>query len=216
MLGSRFAVPLPGNLPVINNSTVHVIDDDVAARDSVAFLLSAASFSVRTHASARAFLEALSDCQAGCIVTDVRMPEIDGLELLRRLKGLEMKWPVIVMTGHADVPIAVQAIKLGAVDFLEKPFDADKLIDGVRFALGDPAKHGRDVQRSDIQQRLAALSPLERQVLDGLVEGRLDELVIPGSGLSERTVAVHRANVMSKMRATGLADLVRLTLIASC
>lgn len=214
MPDSRFAVPLPGNLPVTNESTVHVIDDDDAARDSIVFLLSAAGFSVCAHASAKAFLETISDGQAGCIVTDVRMPDIDGLDLLRRLKGLKLEWPVIVMTGQADIPIAVQAIKLGAVDFLEKPFDADTLIDGVRFALGDRADHGRDVQRSDIQQRLAILSPLERQVLDALVEGRFDKLITPGSGLSERTVALHRANMMSKMQATGLAHLVRLTLIA--
>ena len=198
---------------MISEPIVHVIDDDDAARDSLAFLLSAAGFSVRPHASAKVFLDVLPDIEAGCIVTDVRMPEINGLDLLRHLKSREIEWPVIVMTGHADVPVAVQAIKLGAIDFIEKPFDADSLIDAVTYALGDGVNDARSVQRSEIQRRLASLSALERRVLDALVGSRLDNLVTEDPSLNERTVALHRANMMSKMQATGLAHLVRLMLV---
>ena len=200
---------------MINDPIVHVIDDDDAARDSLAFLLSTAGFSVRAHASAKVFLDVLPDSEAGCIVTDVRMPEISGLDLLHHLKSREIEWPVIVTTGQADVPVAVRAIRLGAVDFIEKPFNADTLIDAVKFALGDRANDARNAQRSEIQGRLATLAPLERQVLDAVVEGRLGNLTAQGLGLNERAVALHRANMMSKMQATGLAHLVRLMLIAS-
>jgi two-component system response regulator FixJ len=192
---------------------VHVIDDDEAARDALAFLLSAEKFAVRPHASARAFLDVLPDSEAGCIVTDVRMPEINGLDLLRRLKSREIDWPVIVMTGQADVPVAVQAIKLGAVDFIEKPYEADVLLEAVRSALGGKGNKVRDLQRSEIKQRLASLLPLEGQVLEALIDGRLDNTIAQELGLSAHAVAVHRANMMSKMRAANLAHLVRLMLM---
>ena len=194
---------------------VHVIDDDAAARDSLAFLLSAANFSVRPHASAKAFLDAIPGIEAGCIITDVRMPEINGLDLLRRLKDRRIDWPVIVMTGQADVPVAVEAIRLGAVDFIEKPYDAETLLNAVRFALGGSANDARDAQRSEVGRKLAGLSPVEREVLDALVDGRHNDTIARELGLNARTVEIHRANVMSKMQATSLAHLVRLMLLAA-
>ena len=197
-----------------SDPVVHVIDDDDAARDALAFLLSAEKFEVRPHASARAFLNVLPESEAGCIITDVRMPEINGLDLLRRLKSREIDWPVIVMTGQADVPVAVQAIRLGAVDFIEKPYEADVLLEAVRSALGGEGNKVRDLQRAEIQRRLASLLPLERQILEALIDGRLGNSIVQELGLSAHAVAVHRANMMSKMQAANLAHLVRLMLIA--
>jgi len=139
---------------------VHVIDDDDAARDALAFLLSVENFPVHAYESAKAFLDALPAAPTGCVITDVRMPEINGLELLRRLKTREIGSPVIVMTGQADVPVAIEAIKSGAVDFIEKPYDAEVLLGAVRFALGGQANGARDAQRAEIQQKLENLSPM--------------------------------------------------------
>jgi two-component system, LuxR family, response regulator FixJ len=198
-----------------NDPIVHVIDDDDAARDALRFLLSAANFSVRTYASAKAFLDAIPTAEAGCVITDVRMPEITGLELLRRLKGRGIGWPVIVITGQADVPIAIEAIKSGAVDFIEKPYNAEALLDAVSIALGGQADGARDARRAEIQQKLAVLSPDERQVLEALVDGRFNNSTAHDLDSSVRTVEVHRANVMTKMQATSLSHLVRMMLLAA-
>ena len=197
-----------------NDPIVHVIDDDDAARDALRFLLSAANFSVRTYESANAFLDAIPAAEAGCVITDVRMPDISGLELLRQLKSQEIGWPVIVITGQADVPIAIEAIKSGAVDFIEKPYDAEALLDAVSIALGGQADDARDARRAEIQQKLAALSPDERQVLEALVDGRFNNSIAHDLDSSVRTVEVHRANVMTKMQATSLSHLVRMMLAA--
>jgi two-component system response regulator FixJ len=197
-----------------SDPVVHVIDDDDAARDALAFLLSAADFSVRTYESAKAFLDAIPAAEAGCIVTDVRMPEITGLELLRQLKSREIGWPVIVITGQADVPVAIEAIKTGAVDFIEKPYDAEVLLGAVRFAFGGQANDAREAQRTEIQQKLATLSAHEWQVLEALVEGRSNNSISHDLGASVRTVEVHRANVMTKMQARSLSHLVRIRLLA--
>lgn len=192
---------------------VHVIDDDDAARDALKFLLSAANFSVRAYESAKVFLSAIPATEAGCIITDVRMPEISGLDLLRRLKSREIGWPVIVITGQADVPIAIEAIKSGAVDFIEKPYDAEVLLEAVNLAISGQANAVRDVQRTEIQRKLAALSRLERDLLQALVDGRLTNAIAGDLGLNARTFDVHRANVMAKMKATSLSHLVRMMLV---
>jgi len=194
---------------------VHVIDDDDAARDALRFLLSAANFSVRTYESAKAFLDAIPAAEAGCVITDVRMPEISGLELLRRLKGRGIGWPVIVITGQADVPVAVEAIKTGAVDFIEKPYDAEALIGAVRIALGGQANDAREAQRTELQQRMATLTFHEQQVLKGLVDGRSNNSIAHDLVSNVRTVEVHRANVMTKMQARSLSHLVRIMLLAA-
>ena len=200
---------------MISSSMVHVIDDDSAARESLTFLLGTAEFVVKAYESAEAFLDAVPSTQTGCVITDVRMPEIDGIELLRRLRSQGIALPVIVITGHGDVPLAVEAIKAGAADFIEKPYEGELLLEAVRSALsvqGADAK--QEAERTEIQRRMADLSPRERQTLDGLVAGQPNKTIAYDLGVSDRTVEIYRANVMTKMQATSLSHLVRMTLIS--
>lgn len=196
------------------DAPVHIVDDDLAVRQSLAFLLATDGLAVQVHDSATAFLAAGTD-RVGCIVTDVRMPDIDGVELLHRLRQRGRMPPVIVMTGHADVALAVEAMKAGAVDFIEKPFDDDVLLASIRSALAraDRART-RDAKGDAMRARLAALSERERQVLEGLVAGKANKVIGLDLGISPRTVEIYRANVMSKMQAGSLSELVRLALIA--
>ena len=194
---------------------VHVVDDDEAVRQSLAFLLRTVRLEVKTYESAVAFLGSRPVTGAGCVITDVRMPEISGLDLLRRLRELEVALPVIVITGHGDVRLAVEAMKAGAVDFLEKPFDDEVVLSAVRAALDQREKDSkREAERSEVASRLASLSNRERQVLDGLVAGRPNKTIAYDLGISPRTVEVYRANVMTKMDAATLSDLVRMALVA--
>jgi two-component system, LuxR family, response regulator FixJ len=191
-----------------------VVDDDLAVRQSLSFLLASDGLPVRLHESALAFLDAMTDTSTGCIVTDVRMPGIDGIELLRRLKARGFSLPVIVMTGHADVPMAVEAMKEGAVDFIEKPFDDDMFLAAVRSALRLQEQHAqRDAQITEVQARLQGLSERERQVLEGLVAGKANKVIAYDLGISPRTVEIYRANVMTKMQAGSLSELVRMALV---
>lgn len=197
------------------NAVIHLIDDDEDVRRSMSFLLGTAGLAVRVHESALRFLDQLSDLQPGCIITDVRMPGMDGLELQQRLKELGIGMPVIVMTGHADVPLAVQAMKAGAVDFIEKPFGDDVLLSSVRIALRVHERNGQShAEAAQIQAKLEALSARERQVLDGLLAGHPNKTIAYDLSLSPRTVEVHRANVMTKMGANSLSELVRMTMLA--
>ena len=196
-----------------NSDVVHVIDDDDDVRQSLAFLLSTAGIAVRVHESAIAFLQALPTIEGGCIVTDVRMPGMDGIALQRRLKADKNGIPVIVMTGHGDIALAVEAMKAGAVDFIEKPFDDDVLIGAIKTALG----RGRESSQrrsavSAVRDRLKLLSERERQVLEGLVAGKPNKVIAHDLGISPRTVEIYRANVMTKMQADSLSALVRMTL----
>ena len=195
--------------------TVHIIDDDDALRESLAFLLRAARIEVATHPSAAAFLAEIPGAKMNCVITDVRMPGMSGIDLLKRLREMKIDVPVIVITGHGDVPLAVEAMKIGAIDFLEKPFDDEVLLASVRSALqrqqGD-AK--RQAERSEIEGRIAALSNRERDVLGGLVAGRANKQIAYDLGISPRTVEIYRANLMDKMHAASLSDLVRMALIA--
>ena len=198
-----------------NEPVVHVIDDDEAIRESLAFLLESAQLDVKTYESANAFLETLSREAHGCVVTDIRMPGVSGIELLRQLKTMGVPLPVIVITGHADVPLAVEAMKSGAVDFIEKPFDDDAFLATIRSALRQHEKDARrEAERSEIHSRLAALSGRERQVLEGLVAGYPNKTIAFDLGISARTVEIYRANVMTKMQANSLSDLVRMALVA--
>ena len=193
---------------------VHVIDDDEALRDSLAFLLRTADLEVMSHASAAAFLDALPLTGLTCIITDVRMPGLSGIDLLRRVRELGIEVPVIVITGHGDVPLAVEAMRFGAIDFLEKPFDDEILLQSVRAALRQQAGAARrQCERAEIENRLAALSPRERDVLGGLVAGRANKQIAFELGISPRTVEIYRANLMDKMQAGSLSDLVRMALI---
>jgi two-component system response regulator FixJ len=194
---------------------VYMIDDDDAVRHSLEFLLKTAGIEVRGFESAKAFLEMLPRIKTGCIITDVRMPEITGIDLLRRVKESGLDIPVIVITGHGDISLAVEAMKIGAVDFLEKPFDDDLLLASVRSALNreaDTAKHNAEV--ADIHDKLAALSNRERQVLEGLVAGKANKVIAFDLGISPRTVEIYRANLMTKMAANSLSDLVRMAMMA--
>src|SRR5882757_544068 len=197
------------------DAVVYVIDDDEAVRDSLRFLLNTAGLVAQTYESATSFLDHLPRVKAGCIVTDVRMPGLSGLDLLRRLKELHSAVPVIVITGHGDVPLAVEAMKSGAADFLEKPFDDGALLAAVNVALRDQgASAKRDADRVGVMDRLATLTARERQVLEGLGAGHPNKTIAFDHGISPRTVEIYRANVMSKMQAASLSDLVRMALIA--
>ena len=198
-----------------DEAVVHIIDDDEAARQSLAFLLDCAGLSVRSYESAAAFLEAVPSMEHGCIVTDVRMPEMSGVELIGRLKALAVADPVIVITGHADVPLAIQAMKAGVADFLEKPFSDDAILGAVRSALARRTDVNQaKAERDRFVALLETLSQREREVLDGLVEGRANKVIAFDLGISARTVEVYRANVMTKMKAGSLSELVRMVTIA--
>jgi len=192
---------------------VHVIDDDEAMRESLSLLLESAGLSVQTYASATAFLAALPNLDVGCVLTDVQMPGLNGLELQRRLTKLGIRLPVIVMTGHGDVPIAVEALKAGAADFLEKPFV--QLLAVVSSALAASEQtHDEAIAMARIAERLASLTPREREVLGHLVTGHPNKTIAYDLGASPRTIEVHRARVMEKMRARSLSELVRMAIAA--
>src|ERR1700682_1468995 len=194
---------------------VYVIDDDEAMRDSLDFVLGTADCHVTLFESAQYFLEALPGIEFGCVVSDVRMPGIDGIELLKRLRTNQRTLPGGIMTGYADVPLAVEAMKLGATDFLEKPFEGDRLIGMIDLALKQ-AESGvqSDAIIHEIAARIATLSPRERQVMDGLVAGLSNKLIARDYDISPRTIEVYRANVMTKMQAASLSELVRLAIRA--
>jgi two-component system response regulator FixJ len=192
---------------------VYVIDDDPAMRDSLDFLLESAGLKARLFESAVSFLETLPALGPGCIVSDVRMPNLDGLELLRRLRETGKSFPTIIMTGHGDIPLAVEAMKLGAIDFIEKPFEDDRLIEAINAALSGAAqRHKGDAVAANIASRIASLSPRERQVLDGLVAGLSNKLIARDYDISPRTIEVYRANVMTKMQASSVSELVRFAI----
>ena len=194
---------------------IYVIDDDDAVRQSIEFLLKTVKFDVRSFESAMAFFAVLPQIETGCVITDVRMPDVTGIDLLRRVRETKAHLPVIIITGHGDVPLAVEAMKLGATDFIEKPFDDDLLIASVRAALSQEADASRrTVEVSEINDKLAALSNRERQVLDGLVAGKANKLIAFDLGISPRTVEIYRANLMTKMSAGSLSDLVRMAMVA--
>jgi two-component system response regulator FixJ len=194
---------------------VHLIDDDEAIRTAVSFVLEMNDLPARTYASAVEFLEVAEDLAQGCIVTDVRMPEMSGLELVRRLKERGVTLPVVVITGHGDVPLAVEAMRAGVIDFIEKPFDDEVLLGAIRMALDAKAEsdaHTRERQR--FEQMLATLSGREKEVLRGVVAGKMNKVIAHELGISQRTVEVYRANVMNKTHANGLSELVRIALLA--
>ena len=189
---------------------IYVIDDDDAVRESLEFLLSTAGIKSRGFDSGKTFIDALPQIDSGCIVTDVRMPEITGIDVLKHVKQHKPDLPVIVITGHGDIALAVEAMKIGAVDFLEKPFDDDVLIAAVKSALTNVADNGkRKAELGEINEKLSALSNRERQVLEGLVAGQPNKSIAFDLGISEVTVKLHRSSVMKKMEARTLGELIR-------
>ncbi len=196
-----------------SSQVVHIVDDDTDVRQALAFLLTTAGLAVQVHESAVAFLNARPRPQAGCVVTDIRMPGMDGLELQRKLLAEQNHIPVIIMTGHADVALAVEAMKAGAVDFVEKPFDNEVLLEAIRAALDRQRGERERGQRSaEVRRRLENLSERERQVLDGLVAGKSNKIIAYDLSLSARTIEGYRASVMAKMQAHSLSALIRMVL----
>jgi two-component system response regulator FixJ len=192
---------------------VFVVDDDPGKRESLRFLLESAGFAGETYASAPAFLEAGGAGKSGCLVTDVRMPEMNGLELQEKLAAEGSRLSVILMTGHADVPMAVGAMRAGASDFIEKPFSDVALIDSIRRALEKARARERAAPAAaDLERRLATLTPREREVLDHLVRGSQHKVIAHALKISPRTIEVHRARIMQKMEARNLAHLVQIML----
>jgi two-component system response regulator FixJ len=199
----------------VDGEVVHIVDDDDAVRDSVSFLLAAAKIRAVAHDSAVAFLKALPKLDVSCVVTDIRMPEMTGMDLLRHLRDKGFSVPVIMITGHGDVPLAVEAMKLGATDFIEKPFDDERLLSAIRAALDQRVSaDAEQAHVAEVRARIESLSERERQVLDGLFAGQANKAIAYELGISARTVEVYRANVMGKMQAASLSDLVRMALLA--
>ncbi len=200
---------------MLPDPVVHLVDDDEAVRHSLAFLLASAGFAVRTYDSAAAFLDALEAVRPGCVVTDVRMPGLSGLALQRELISRRIGLPVIVMTGHGDVKLSVEAMKAGAVDFIEKPFQDEVMLTAIRAAFD---RYARDTRHHDeanaVEARLHTLTMREREVLDGLLAGHPNKTIAHELNISARTVEVHRANVMTKMGAANLPELVRMVLLS--
>jgi two-component system response regulator FixJ len=198
-----------------SKAKVYVIDDDEAMRDSLDFLLVSADFNVTLFETALNFLDALPGLDFGCVVSDVRMPGLDGIELLKRMKAANSPFPIVIMTGHGDVPLAVEAMKLGAADFLEKPFEDDRLIGMIEAAIRQAELAAKsEAVTLDIAARIATLSPRERQVMEGLIAGLSNKLIARDYDISPRTIEVYRANVMTKMQANNLSELVRLAMRA--
>lgn len=200
---------------MLANRLVHVIDDDEAMRDSLQFLFKSAKLDVETYDSGLAFLKALPKIKGGCVVTDVRMPGLSGIELLRKLRTMSFELPVIVMTGHGDITLAVEAMKAGAADFLEKPFDDEALLKATRNALDRYGKEAKkESEKTEILKCVQSLSQRERQVFEGLIAGQPNKIIAANYNISPRTVEIYRAHVMSKMRAESLSELVRMGLVA--
>jgi FixJ family two-component response regulator len=216
VIGGGHAQPVePAAAPV---AVVHVVDDDEAVRDSLGWLLEANGFAVRTHASAEQLLASAGELEAhaGCLIVDVRMPGMSGLELHEELLRRGLGVPLLFVTGHGDVPMAVASMKRGAVDFLEKPFNAEHLCAIVRQCIdrGEAARR-RALAGQPARERLARLTQREQQVLERIVAGRLNKQIADDLGISIKTVEAHRANIMDKLDARSMADLMKIALLAA-
>ncbi len=196
-----------------SNCVIHIVDDEEAVRNSLAFLLSTSGFAARTHESASAFLEVAPKIINGCLLTDLRMPDMSGIELLQRLKQADAMMPAIVLTGHGDIHMAVEAMKNGALDFIEKPYSEETLLTAIERAVESRQnQRAAERQREEVLARVDSLSEREQQVLAGVVAGHPNKTIALDLGLSPRTVEVYRASLMSKMQARTLPDLVRMTI----
>jgi two-component system response regulator FixJ len=200
---------------VPNDRTVHIVDDDADVRRSLERLLDAAGFDPVSYATPKVFLDAAPGLSAGCLLLDLRMPGMGGLELQVRLNERGSRVPIIVMTAQGDVPTAVKAMKAGAVDFIEKPYDDDVLIAAIEAALAKAEKPDRSVDVADAARRIAALSRREREVLDALMAGRPNKVIAFDLGISVRTVEVHRARMMDRLGTRQLAEAIRLAVLAT-
>ena len=198
-----------------DSPTVFLVDDDPAVRDAVGLLLRASGLTVEAFAGAVDFLASNAACRPGCLVLDVRMPEMSGLELQKKLNAAGCRIPIIFMSGHGDVPMAIRAMKAGALDFIEKPFTGERLLTRVHEALTiDARERCRQAQRDTAITRLTRLSPREREVLDRVAEGQYNKTIAAELDISISTVEIHRRRVMEKLEANSLADLIRILALA--
>ncbi len=198
----------------MSKGLVYIVDDDDAVRDSLELLLASAGFDTKTFESAQAFLAFARPAGAACLLSDIRMPGMSGLELLEAVREGENGCPVVLITGHGDVPLAVDAMKRGAHDFIEKPFDDERLISAISAALAQGPRAAADPVDAEAAERVASLSRRERQVMEGLIDGHANKQIARDHGISPRTVEVYRANVMTKMGAASLAELVQMAMRA--
>ncbi len=197
-------------------ATVFVVDDDQAMRNSLKWLIESVGLTVRTYASANDFIKDYYPGRAGCLLLDVRMPGMSGLELQEQFLEQQIKIPIIIITGHGDVPMAVRAMKAGAVDFIEKPFNDELLLESIRNALiRDVDQRTAQTARADIATRLAHLTPREHEVMEMVTSGRANKDIAKTLGVSSKTVEAHRARVMEKMQASSLAELVKMAIVAN-
>ena len=194
---------------------VHVVDDDDSVRRSVGFMLKTSGYKVKPYSSGAEFLKEARSLDAGCILLDIRMPGMDGLEVQEALRGQGVALPVIIMTGHGDVPLSVRAMKAGAIDFIEKPFQKEVLVSAIEdgFTTLKRTDSGRE-KAKDASVRLQALTPREREVLDGLAQGLPNKTIAYDLGISPRTVEIHRANLMTKLQVRSLSEALRLAFAA--
>jgi len=198
-------------MPHSVNQTIYVVDDDQAVRESLCWLLESVDLPVVTYASAQEFLANYNPEMGGCLILDVRMPGMSGLELQNKLTEIECTLPILIVTGHGDVPMAVRALKNGAVDFIEKPFNDQKLLERIQHCLDQDRaqREARSMQRI-MQARYEQLTPREQEVLVRVVAGKLNKVIATELGISSKTVEAHRANIMEKMHASSLAELVTM------
>jgi FixJ family two-component response regulator len=198
---------------MVNEPTVFIVDDDDAVRRFLSGLVQSIDLRVEVHSTAQGFLDAYEPGCPGCLLLDVRMPGMSGLELQRELAGQSIDLPVIILTGHGNVPVAVQAMKAGAVDFIEKPFNNELLLDRIQTVVAQSVRaDGARTRRNEISNRLKSLTQRERQVFDLVVAGEVNKSIAYHLTISEKTVEIHRANVMNKMRAKSLASLVKMAI----
>jgi len=196
-----------------SQATIFVVDDDEAVRDALSLLMKSAGLPVETYSSAQAFLDAYDPLRPGCLVLDIRMPGMSGTELQEQLREQQIHIPIIIITGHGDVPTAVDAVQKGAVDFIQKPFDDHVLLGRIRCAIAQDAQWRREqAKRAEVEALLAKLTPREREVMDLLVAGQSNKEIALELGLSRKTVDIHRAHVMMKLRIGSLAELLRIGL----
>lgn len=193
-----------------NEETVHIVDDDEAMRKSLSMLMNSMNINAKTYASAEEFLNEFSSEEPSCILLDVRMPGLSGLELQERLPANNINTPVVIMTGYGDIPTAVKAMKAGAIDFIEKPFDHDVLLDTIHRCIKISKHNSSEVEKKNQAKKINVLTPRELEVFKLLVDGKINKVIAAELGLSVRTVEAHRANIMTKLKANSISDLVKI------
>ncbi len=201
-------------MPRTAETTVFIVDDDEGVRDSLSMLVDANGFRVETYGSAQGFLDQYQPERPGCLILDMRLPDLGGLDLLERLAGMGAALPVIILTGHGDVPAAVHAMKVGAMDFIEKPFDSRYLLGRIEQAVDrDRQSRSQSADHAKLAARLAQLTPREREIMELIVSGKANKVIAIELDISERTVELHRSRMMKKLQVRSLAELIRVSAV---